>query len=411
MQPRRTALALLLCIAGTACADGEPGWTGTISDSAGITMVANTNTGIWAPGGEWILEEELRIGVAEGEPQYQFGSVHRIAVDSRNRILVLDGMEQHIQVYSPEGVYQQTIGGRGEGPGELQAAMFLLIGPGDTILVPDGRTLRFNRYAPDGSASGSSRMPLEAGRPITFKTTPSGVIAEQIRPAAVPGEPPPENPEDVLVLLASDGTVSDTLMTFPSGELIGPAGVRVFASEPTWDITDELQLIFGVTDDYRIGVYAGGRLTRIITKPFQRTPVTEQDQAAVMGVMERRWAAAPSVTEEMKARLRSRWSFADVYPAYQSLAFGPAGTIWVQRVKLVSEFSDDELENWQNARSAEWDVFDRDGRLLGVVAMPPRFTPMQFRGDEIYGVARDESGVEYVVRLRVSGDLGEETGR
>jgi hypothetical protein len=31
---------------------------------------------------------------------------------------------------------------------------------------------------------------------------------------------------------------------------------------------------------------------------------------------------------------------------------------------------------------------------------------MQFRGDEIYGVARDESGVEYVVRLRVIGDLG-----
>ena len=406
MQPRITALALLLCTAAMACADGEHGWTGVMSDSAGITMVANTNAGIWAPGEEWTLAEELRIGAQEGPPEYQFGSVHRIAVDSRNRILVLDGMEQHIQVYSPEGVYQQTIGGRGEGPGELQAAMFLLIGPGDTILVPDGRNLRFNRYAPDGSASGSSRMPLEAGRPITFNTTPSGVIAEQIRPAAVPGEPTSGNPNDVLVLLATDGTVTDTLMTFAPGAMIGPGGVRAFAPEPSWDITDDLQLLFGGTDDYRISLYARGRLTRIITKPFQRIAVTDQDQAAVMGVMERRWAAEPSVTEEMRARLRSRWSFADVYPAYQSVAFGPAGTIWVQRVKLVSQFSDDDLENWQSARSAEWDVFDRDGRFLGTVAMPQRFTPMQFRGDEIYGVARDESGVEYVVRLRVIGDLG-----
>ena len=406
MQPRITALALLLCTAAMACADGEHGWTGVMSDSAGITMVANTNAGIWAPGEEWTLAEELRIGAQEGPPEYQFGSVHRIAVDSRNRILVLDGMEQHIQVYSPEGVYQQTIGGRGEGPGELQAAMFLLIGPGDTILVPDGRNLRFNRYAPDGSASGSSRMPLEAGRPITFNTTPSGVIAEQIRPAAVPGEPTSGNPNDVLVLLATDGTVTDTLMTFAPGAMIGPGGVRAFAPEPTWDIGDELQLLFGATDDYSISLYARGRLTRIITKPFQRIAVTDQDQAAVMGVMERRWAAEPSVTEEMRARLRSRWSFADVYPAYQSVAFGPAGTIWVQRVKPVSQLSDDDLENWQSARSAEWDVFDRDGRFLGTVAMPQRFTPMQFRGDEIYGVARDESGVEYVVRLRVIGDLG-----
>lgn len=114
---------------------------------------------------------------------------------------------------------------------------------------PDGANLRFNRYAPDGSAMGSSRMPLEAGRPITFKTTPSGVIGEQIRPAAVPGEPTPENPNDVLVLLATDGTVTDTLMTFPPGAMIGPGGVRVFAPEPTWDITDDLQLVFGVTDD------------------------------------------------------------------------------------------------------------------------------------------------------------------
>jgi hypothetical protein len=62
MQPRITALALLLCTAAMACADGEHGWTGVMSDSAGITMVANTNAGIWAPGEEWTLAEELRIG-------------------------------------------------------------------------------------------------------------------------------------------------------------------------------------------------------------------------------------------------------------------------------------------------------------------------------------------------------------
>lgn len=57
----------------------------------------------------------------------------------------------------------------------------------------------------------------------------------------------------------------------------------------------------------------------------------------------------------------------------------------------------------------DWDVFDSAVRYLGVVTMPPRFTPSVFRGDQIYGVALDELGVSYVVRLRVVG-TGLDTG-
>lgn len=391
-----------------------------MSDSAGVTLVSNTNVGIWAPGNEWTFGEEVRIGVDEGQPEYQFGRVHRIAVDSRDRIFVLDDIEQHIQVYSPEGVYEQTVGGRGQGPGELQAAMFLLMGAGDTLLVPDGRNLRFNRYAPDGSAIGSFRMPLELGRPIVFEATPSGVIAGQIRPSAVPGERAPETPMDVLVLLATDGTVTDTLLTFPSGEMIGPGGVHVFAPEPTWDLTDDLQLAFGVTDDYRISLYTGGRIERVISKLFERTPVSDQDEAAIMREMERRWASEASVSEELKARLRSRWSFADLYPAYQRLAFGPVGTIWVQQVKPVNELSEEELENWQNARVPEWDVFDSEGRYLGAVVIPETdnvhyITALRFFRDRTAGtwhmlsIWKDELDVEYIVRWRVDGRMPEES--
>ena len=174
MRHRLTCAALivpcaLVMVAG--CGGGESRWAGTMSDSAGVTIVSNTDVGIWAPGEEWTFEQEVSIGVQDGPPEYQFGSVHRIAVDSRGRILVLDGIAQHVQVYSPDGVYQQTIGAPGEGPGELRATMFLLVGPGDSLLIPDGQILRFNRYAPDGSSVGSFRMPLEAGRPMTFKTT------------------------------------------------------------------------------------------------------------------------------------------------------------------------------------------------------------------------------------------------
>ena len=37
--------------------------------------------------------------------------------------------------------------------------------------------------------------------------------------------------------------------------------------------------------------------------------------------------------------------------------------------------------------------------------MPERFAPRVFMGDKIYGVWRDELDVQYIVRLRIVGDL------
>jgi hypothetical protein len=43
-----------------------------------------------------------------------------------------------------------------------------------------------------------------------------------------------------------------------------------------------------------------------------------------------------------------------------------------------------------------YDVFAPDGVLLGTVPMPRRFTWHGSRGDQVWGVTRDEFGVEYV---------------
>jgi hypothetical protein len=51
----------------------------------------------------------------------------------------------------------------------------------------------------------------------------------------------------------------------------------------------------------------------------------------------------------------------------------------------------------------DWDVFDSDGRFLGVVTMPLRFTPHAIVGDKIYGVWRDEFEVNYALRLGIIG--------
>ena len=79
----------------------------------------------------------------------------------------------------------------------------------------------------------------------------------------------------------------------------------------------------------------------------------------------------------------------------------------MQLIEPVSSLSEEERENFDFTSGAmasrQWDVFDDQGRYLGPLMMPLRFQPIQFRGDAIYGIQRDELDVQYVVKLRVDG--------
>jgi hypothetical protein len=396
---------LVVVVALAACGGGESRWAGTMSDSAGVTIVSNTDVGIWAPGEEWTFEEELRIGAREGAPEYELGQVGEggVAVDSQGRIFVLDGQAEHIQAYSPDGVYERTVGARGSGPGELQMGMCLLMGPGDTLLVPDFRNRRFNRYAPDGSSAGGSRMELDEGWPMRFRATRSGVMAEQIRAIPSAGEPAGKGRSDALVRLATDGSRGDTLMTFPSGKLLTLDGRgHMYAPEPVWDLGDDALLVLGVNDEYRLGIYSGDRLKQVITKPFERRPVDDREKEAVWDDLERRWTEM-GIPAESWPQMRSNIDFADFLPAFHSVRLGPRGTIWVQYVQPATELGEEEYAG--EAGAPEWDVFDSEGRFLGTVTLPQRFTPVLFRDDRLYGTWRDELDVQYVLRLRILGDL------
>lgn len=401
-------LVFLICALAAACGDDDVGWTGAIADSAGVTIVSNSDVGVWAPGDEWTLEEELRIGAVEGDPEYQFGTVGSIAVDSKGSIYVLDTQTQHIRVYSSAGSYERTVGAPGRGPGELAAAMALLIGSGDTLLVPDGQNLRFNRYAPDGSSAGSTKLAIEEGRPMAFRATASGVIAEQIRPLMLPGQPAIENPQDAIVRLANDGSIGDTFMTFSSGQSMSASVFTLFAPEPAWDLTNNLQLIFAINDDYRITRYREGRPALIFIKPFERQPIRDADEEAIKSEVRRRMTQYGASAEQISRQL-SRIRFADHFPAFNILGAGPSGTTWVQHILPMSELGEGEMASivgQADLGAPDWDVFDAQGRFLGVVTMPSGFTLKLFHGDKIYGVWRDELDVQYVLRLRIVGELG-----
>jgi hypothetical protein len=81
------------------------------------------------------------------------------------------------------------------------------------------------------------------------------------------------------------------------------------------------------------------------------------------------------------------------------------GALWVERIDLVP---DPLVLEWQRPppppRETKWDIFDPDGRFLGTVTLPPKFTPRVVGERWTLGIFRDELDVQYIAKLEIEAD-------
>ncbi|MDH3731987.1 MAG: 6-bladed beta-propeller [Gemmatimonadota bacterium] len=419
MTRSRLLFAGIILATSTACSPGDrnesnTGWSGVVSDSAGVVVVANSNRGLWREDERWTVVEDLRIGAAGGDPDYQFGQVGSVGVNSKGEIFVSDRQASEVRVFSPDGEFIHTLGAPGSGPGQFApGVMQILITQGDTLLVPDLANQRINRFLPDGSPGASARVDLDLGRPLNFIWDPTSKEgAVQVRP----GTPrdPLANSSDVIRVVETSGEFGDTLLVVPSGGLFQEGGLKFFTPEPTWILSDSLTVLYAVNSEYRIMFHdRHGNIRRIVSKAHEPRPIGERDIRALFIYLDRRWTDI-GVTPAGIAENHRRVGFAEFFPAFYMLRLGPDGSMWVQPVQSPADLSDEEIERYnfiEDFGAPGWDVFDAEGRYLGVVEMPPRFQPRTFVGDRIYGVWRDDLDVQYIVRLEVGRGSSQTEGR
>lgn len=409
----------LIAISSLRCGAGEASdvWGGTVSDSAGITIVQNPTEGLWAPEEQWTVREDLRIGTATGAPEYQFGMIWDVAVAGGGRIYVLDSQAQHVSVFDADGEFLKTIGRPGDGPGELGPNLrWLMIGSGDTLYVPNTNLQRVQRYLPDGTPTGSFRTPVAQGVAFKWSIGPNGNLVSQLRSFAMPGTDAAPDASDVLLSRTGDGTIVDTLLVLPRGEtmnLSGGLNFNFFAPEPVWSIGGDGSIVSAVNSSYRIEVHSrDGGLARIISKAFERQPVTESDRetlrAMILDMFEQQFrdqGLPPAIMDRISVE------FADFFPAFNDIRTGPDGTIWVQHIASMERMRAQAEAGTLNVRdlgAPTWDVFNPDGRYLGVVTLPDRFQPSAMTSDHIYGIWRDDLEVQYVLRLELVRPVGPE---
>lgn len=407
------SMGWLPALALAAACGGEPGssagWSGTVEDSAGVQIVRNPSEAVWSADEAWGFEEVVTIGTAAGDADYQFGQISGLDATSDGRILVLDNQAQHVKVFSPDGLYERTIGKAGSGPGEFgPGAAMLMVGAGDTVIVPDAGNQRVNILLLDRGEHTSFPLRFEEGIPMRWQVSEAGTLVAQRRALNLPNQEVSD--VDAIVRQAYDGTIVDTLATPARGETFTLSGglpeFHFFAPEPAWTLLDDGSFCFGVNSDFRITVSdMDGTVRRVITLPRDPGLVTEEDQQIITELV-MRLMEEQGVPPQAMSAIEQNISYEERFPAFLQLSDGPRNSLWAQQVGVPSDMTADERENWNpvlDQGSDEWDVFDAEGRFLGTTTMPDRFTPFSFRGDLLYGVWRDEFEVQYVRVYRITG--------
>ena len=407
----RIALVLLAVAPAVSASAQEP----EVRDSAGVTIVVNRAKGQWSAGEAWQVEADLRIGVAEGHEWYSFGQICGVAVSSAGRIYVRDLQSNEIWAYSPEGVYEKRVARYGYGPGELAGHGPIFVDAGDTLHAPDPRGGRISRYAPNDSVLSQRTVTIEpgAGVPIEYTVGGSGaVFAKVVKLRGMPpkkGMPPTgQGTIQAIVLMGEDGSLSDTVLTFPAGiDKTYPGSATItpikYGEGPLWTVTANGKIVYGWNSQYRISVYSGeGSLESVITRPHRQEPFGRDDLGAIERSLAEFWGRVGTPASTI-TRLFEVLNTPDYYPAFVDLKTGPGGTIWANHYLRYAEMSEARRDSYlytRDFRSPRWDVFNSAGVFLGTVEMPDRFEAYVFTDERVYGVWRDELDVEYVMVLR-----------
>jgi hypothetical protein len=358
--------------------DTELNWRGSFDTlESGAVLVRNPATPLWDSATAWTLEEDLRIGGAEGTEPEAFDSIGAVATDARGNIYVLDGQAQEIRVFAPDGTYRSTIGSPGWEPGELIGALGLACDGRGRLWVPDAGKNQYVVFDSHGDFQSEYRRPLSPAYPYPGIFDTSGRLLDltatparqglNVTPVSFSLDPP---------RLEDWPPVSYRTYLGPLPRSIGSLRPRLMVS------LDRRGFVwFGTTDEYRIYQRTlQGDTVRIVERPSAAVALSDSLREALTAEL-----------AEFSARLDPSL-IPNHMPVFNRFVLDNAGYLFVG------------VPGTEEQTGRLIDVFDPEGRYLGRMTSPVHLdwmVPPTLTEDHLLGMARDERNVGYVVRLHL----------
>lgn len=349
MRPHPILVASLFA---SACGGGADDVSETtVTDSAGVAIVTS------APADhplDWTFTTAMQLGGADSGPASFTSARHRtVATNDRDRIFVFDRDASAVAVFGDDGTPVATMGGKGSGPGEIEFAFELVDAGEGVVALYDFSKRMLLRWDESGTLLGEGPVPalLEGGSLVAVRGDTTLLLtrdADSVRTVSMIQRVTRHD----TVTLATLRTPPVAMVAFSCfAAMIPPlfTPTLVFATQGGW-------LAVARQDRYQIDLFRDGTLVRSIRRAIDGAPTTlaDIDRQNPQGMRVEFGAGRASCTVP-STEIRERQGMADRLPVIQDLAFGPDGTLWVQRHTFPGDTPD-------------VDVFAADGGYLGTEA-------------------------------------------
>lgn len=98
-----------------------------------------------------VFTENLTIGVKDGDENYMFGNKIFVNADASGNIYVADQDKRIVRKYDAQGIYLQSIGRPGQGPGEFQNISKVRFDKAGSIYLYDDKNQRISWLTKEGN--------------------------------------------------------------------------------------------------------------------------------------------------------------------------------------------------------------------------------------------------------------------
>lgn len=384
-RPTHLLAPTMLLMACNPPADPE---IATVTDSAGIRIVTSHPM---SSGATCTLagEPTAVIGDDGSDETQWFSQVRGAGRLSDGSIVAADRSTAQVRVYDATGRHLQSMGRRGEGPGEFNDPLQLWVAAGDTIWVGDYRPWRYNLFTVrDGFVRRVNLTPLFHNSSRAGGVLDNGYTVNS-RPLRVR-----ENftADDTMMVMAhdADGQLVDTIARLPDGkwgssrEAPNSFTYRLFEAFSEVDVRGStVALAHGADTEVRV-LDDAFELRLIVRWTEPEREVTGADVRAWREdyVAEREQPGYPEWDASDDFSISDDRPVADLFPAFSRVAIGRDGRIWVRQYDRPRE-----------ARA--WLGFERDGQFLCHLPRLPGSVE-EFGADYVLLLNTNELGVETV---------------
>ncbi|UCE40354.1 MAG: 6-bladed beta-propeller [Candidatus Aminicenantes bacterium] len=325
------------------------------------------------------LEEDLILGNDKDE-NYLFYRVWDIQADAQGNIYVLDSGATRIQKYDKNGKYLQTIGRKGQGPGEFERPIMLTLDKDNNLYV--GEMAKIHKFDLEGKFIKMTKIPF-----FYMNFTP-----DDKRNFVVTGRIIIEGAHNLGVLiLDSEGEIRKKIAEFP-GLPMHETGTTIshdYSPELRFAAMGDNGFVYGYNMDYKLYIADwSGKNIIIFDKEEHAHTISRKEKNKIIDDLVKNTASAQlewpkSVVEKMANLPHHR-------PFFDRIRVDDKRRIFIRQRRSVLDESEE----------MSFDVFGNDGHYLYSTKLP--FVPMSIRDGFMYHTTySEETGEVKVIRYRV----------